>query len=168
MSHHSVLWGGNRTELDGPELKVGDKAPSNFTVIGNDMKPVRGAELAGKPRVVLSAPSVDTKVCDLETRRFNEEASKLGNVEIVMVTRDLPFALKRWCAAAGVERVRTVSDYKDRDFGNVYGVAAPSKGLLARAVFVIDAKDTIRHVEYVNEVATEPNYTAALEAAKSL
>src|SRR5262249_2548879 len=107
MAHHSLLWGGNRTELEGPELEVGDKAPANFTLVGTDMKPVTGADLAGKPRVVLSAPSLDTKVCDLETRRFNEEASKLGNVQVVMVTRDLPFALKRWCGAAGVERVRT-------------------------------------------------------------
>src|SRR5262245_50304704 len=127
MAHHSVLWGGNKTELEGPELKVGDKAPSQFTVVGTDMKPVSGADVAGKARIVLSAPSLDTAVCDLETRKFNEEAAKLGKVDVLVVTRDLPFAQKRWCAAAGIDRVRTLSDYKDRSFGPAYGVAAPSK-----------------------------------------
>src|SRR5262249_15213813 len=146
MPYHSVLWGGNRTELEGAELKAGDKAPSNYALVGNDMKAVSGADLGGKARILLSAPSLDTAVCDLETRRFSEEASKLSKVNILMITRDLPFAQKRWCGAAGVERVRTLSDYKDRSFGPAYGVSAPTKGLLARAVFVIDASDTVRHV----------------------
>lgn len=164
----NVTWRGTPAELVGPELKVGDKAPAGFTVTANDMSAVKGAEVGGKPRIVLTSPSLDTSVCDLEARRFNEEAAGLPGVAVYHVTMDLPFAQKRWCGAAGVERVRTLSDYKDRSFGPAYGVWNPQRGLLVRAVFVVDKNDTIRHVEYVKEVTTEPNYAAALEAARAI
>jgi len=163
-----VTWRGNAAELIGPELKVGDKAPDGFTVSANDMSAVKGSELSGKARIILSSPSVDTAVCDVEGRRFNEEAAKLPNVALYFVTVDLPFAQKRWCGAAGIERVKMFSDYKDRSFGTAYGVFNPQRALLARAVFVVGPDDKIRHVEYVKEVTTEPNYGAALEAARAL
>jgi thiol peroxidase len=163
-----VLWRGNETETQGPELKPGDKAPSEFTVAANDMSPVKGSDLAGKPRIILTSPSLDTPVCDIEGRKFNEEAAKIPNVGIYFVTADLPFAQKRWCGAAGVDKVKTLSDYKERSFGPAWGTFAASKGLHVRAVFVVDKNDTIKHVEYVKEVTTEPNYAAALEAARTL
>ena len=165
---HTVLWRNTPIELSGPELKVGDRAPDNFALVANDMTPVTGRDLAGKARIVLCSPSLDTQVCDTEARRFNEEAARIPGVGVYFVTVDLPFAQKRWCGAAGVERVRTLSDHKDRSFGPAYGVWAAGKGLLARAVFVIGKDDRLRHVEYVKEVTTEPSYAAALEAARSL
>jgi thiol peroxidase len=163
----AVLWKGTPTDVVGPELKPGGKAPSSFTVTGNDMSEVKGADLAGKARIVCSVPSLDTPVCDRETRHFNEEAARIPGIQVHVVSMDLPFAQKRWCGAAGVERVRTLSDYKDRTFGPAYGVFVPSKGLLCRAVFVIGKDDVIRHVEYVKDVGSEPDYKAALEAARA-
>ena len=163
-----VTWRGNPVELIGPELKVGDKAPDSFAVSANDMSPVKGSDLAGKPRIVLSSPSFDTGVCDTEGRRFNEEAAKLKGVNVYYVTVDLPFAQKRWCGAAGIDRITTLSDYKDRSFGTAYGVFNPQRALHARAVFVVGPDDKIKHVEYVKEVTTEPNYAAALDAARGL
>jgi thioredoxin-dependent peroxiredoxin len=163
-----VLWKGNPTDTTGPELKAGDKAPDAFSVAGNDLSAVKGSDWAGKTRIVLTSPSLDTPVCDIEGRRFNDEAAKLPGVHIHFVTMDLPFAQKRWCGAAGIERVKTFSDWRERSFGPAYGVLSPAKQLLIRAVFVIDKNDVIKHVEYVKEVATEPNYAAALEAAKSI
>jgi thiol peroxidase len=163
-----VTWKGNPTELIGKELVVGDPAPSNFTVVTNDMAKKPGAELAGKKRIVLSVPSLDTGVCDMETRRFNKEAASIPGVEVFTVSMDLPFAQKRWCGAAGIDRLTTLSDYRERSFGPAYGVLEKGRMLLVRAVFVIGADDKIRHVEYVKEVTTEPDYAAALEAAKKL
>jgi thiol peroxidase len=165
---HKVLWLGNPTDLAGPELKKGDEAPSDFSLVGTDMQPVRGADLVGKPRILVTAPSLDTPVCDAEARRFNQEAVKVPGVLVLVVTVDLPFAQQRWCGAAGAQQVRTFSDYRDRSFGAAYGVLAPSLALLARAVFVIDANDVIQHAEYVGEVGSEPDYEAALEAARGL
>jgi thiol peroxidase len=164
----AILWKNNPTDLAGGELKVGDRAPTEFTVTANDMAAVKGSDWAGKARIVCAVPSLDTPVCDTETRRFNEEAAQIPGIEIFTVSMDLPFAQKRWCGAAGIQRVKTFSDYKDRTFGSAFGVYAPAKGLLARAVFVIDKTDVVRHVEYVKEVASEPNYGAALEAARAL
>lgn len=163
--HHTVLSRGNPVELQGPELKPGDIAPSKFTLTANDMKQVTGSDLAGKPRIVLCSPSLDTSVCDLEARRFNAEAASLSGVRVYYVTMDLPFAQARWCGAAGVENVKTLSDYRERSFGPAYGVLMPN-ALLARAVFVIGADDRLRHVEYVKEVTTEPDYAAALAAIR--
>ena len=107
-------------------------------------------------------------MCDLEIRRFNQEAAKIEGVTIYVLSNDLPFAQKRWCGAAGVDKVQTLSDYKDRSFGPAFGVFVPEKGLLVRAVFVVDKNDIVRHVEYVANVGTEPNYEAALNAAKAM
>jgi thiol peroxidase len=163
----NIKWGDALIELEGPELKAGDKAP-DFTVTGNDMKPVTLKDTTGKTRIFLSVPSLDTATCDTETRRFNTEAAKIPGAEIWTISMDLPFAQKRWCGAAGISAVKTASDYKKRSFAQAYGVFEPGRCLCARAVFVVDASDTIRYVEYVPVVGTEPNYDAALTAAKSL
>lgn len=153
--------------LVGPELKAGDPAP-DFTVVGNDMKPVKLSDSAGKVRIVSAVPSVDTPVCDKETRRFNLEAAALGSVEILTISTDLPFAQTRWCAAAGVDKVKLLSDHKDVSFGTAYGTLIKELRIESRAVFVVDQSGTIRYVEYVKEVADEPNYDAALAAARKL
>ena len=163
----AVTLRGNAMTLVGPEIKVGDKAP-NFTLTGNDMKPVTLADTTGKVRIIAVVPSLDTPVCDTETRRFNEEAAKLPNIEILTVSVDLPMAQKRWCGAAGVDKVRTLSDYRDRNFGTAYGVLIQEILLEARTVFVLDKDDTVCYVEYVKEVADLPNFEAALAAAQKL
>jgi thioredoxin-dependent peroxiredoxin len=162
----AITWGGNPTDLEGPELKAGDRAP-DFTLTGNDMKPVTLADTAGKVRIFAAMPSLDTKICDIETRRFNTEAAAIPGVEIWTVTMDLPMAQKRWCGAAGVDKVKTASDHRSASFGRGWGVLQPDKRLLARAVFVVDKEGVIRHVEYVKNVGEEPNYEAALSAARS-
>jgi thiol peroxidase len=163
----NVQWGGNPVQLAGDEVKVGQKAP-DFTATGQDMKPVTLADTRGKVRIFSAVPSLDTAVCDRETRRFNEEAAKLPGVEVWTVSMDLPFAQKRWCGAAGIEAVKTASDHKTASFGEAWGVLEPGRRLLARAVFVVDKDDTVKHVEYVANVGTEPNYDAVISAAKSL
>lgn len=152
--------------LLGTELKVGDKAPE-FTVLANDMSEVTLEDSKGKVRLFSVIPSIDTGVCDAQTRRFNEEAAKFENVEIITVSVDLPFAQRRWCAASGIDKVKTVSDHKDLSFGKAYGVAIEEMRLLARAIFVVDSNDTITYVEYVSEASNHPNYEAAIEALKS-
>lgn len=164
----AIQWRGVAMDLVGPEVKVGEKAPAGFSLVANDMSKVEASALAGKPRVVCSLPSLDTGTCDTEMRRFNQEATSLPGVTVYAVSMDLPFAQKRWCGAAGVERVQTLSDFRERSFGPAWGVFAPVKGLLCRAVFVVDASDVVRHVEYCPETTVEPNYAAALEAARAL
>ncbi len=163
----AVTLRGNPMTLAGAEVKVGDKAP-NFTLTGNDMKPVTLADTTGKVRIIASVPSLDTPVCDTETRRFNEEAAKLDGVEILTVSVDLPMAQKRWCGAAGADKVRTLSDYRDRNFGNAYGVLIQEILLEARAIFVVDKNDTVCYVEYVKEVSDQVNFDAALDATRKL
>ena len=163
----AVTMRGNPLTLVGPELRPGDKAP-DFKLAGNDLKPVTLADTAGKVRILISVPSLDTPVCDAETRRFNEEAGKLPGVEVLTVSMDLPFAQKRWCGAAGVTHVRTLSDYQDHSFGPAYGVLIKELVLEARAVFVLDKNNSLQYVEYVKEVAEHPNYESALAAAKKL
>ncbi|MFC5558302.1 thiol peroxidase [Ureibacillus thermophilus] len=154
--------------LLGNEVKVGDKAP-DFTVLANDLSPVTLKDSEGKIRLFATVPSLDTGVCDAETRRFNEEASKLGeDVVVYTVSVDLPFAQKRWCGAAGIDRVITVSDHKDLSFGKAYGVVIEELRLLARAVFVVDREGVVRYVEYVSETTNHPNYEAAIAAVKEL
>jgi thiol peroxidase len=164
-----VTFKGNPVALSGREVRVGDRAPE-FAAVDNGLAPVRLAEARGKVLILSAVPSLDTPVCDTETRRFNEEAAKLGaGVEVWTISMDLPFAQKRWCGAAGVSRVKTLSDFRDRSFGQSYGVLVkdgPLAGLDARAVFVVGKDGVVRHVEYVKEITTEPNYAAALEAAK--
>jgi len=156
---------GNPLTLVGPELKAGQKAPS-FTVVANDLKDVTLANSAGKVRLISVVPSLDTPVCDAQTRRFNQEAANLGDVAILTVSMDLPFAQKRWCGAAGVDKVQTLSDHRDASFGQAYGTLIKELRIESRAVFVVDRGDTIRYVEYVKEVGDHPNYEAALSAAK--
>lgn len=154
--------------LVGEELKVGDKAP-DFTVINNDLEQVKFSSFRGKICVISSVPSLDTPVCDLETRRFNEEAGKFSeDIVFLTISMDLPFAQKRWCGSAGVERVITLSDHRDASFGTAYGVLMKEVRLLARAVFVVDKEGTIRYIQLVGEIAKEPDYAPVLEAVKKL
>lgn len=166
----SVTLQGNPLSLGGSEVAVGQTAP-DFTVVNNDLQPVTLSEAQGKVIILSAVPSVDTPVCDTETRRFNEEAAKLGEgIEIWTLSMDLPFAQKRWCGAAGVEQVKTLSDFRDRAFAEGYGVLiadGPLAGITARAVFVVGKDGTLKHVEYVSEIANEPDYDAALNAAKA-
>lgn len=162
----SITFKGNPVTLIGNELKVGDKAP-DFTVLANDLSSVSLSDSNGKVRLISVVPSLDTGLCDQQTRRFNEEAAKLGNVEVLTISVDLPFAQKRWCGAAGIENVQTLSDHRDLSFGEAYGVLIQELRLLARAVFVIDSKNEVAYVEYVPEVTTLPNYEAAIQAAKA-
>lgn len=154
--------------LIGPELKVGDKAP-NFTVNKNLLTEVTLADYAGKVKLISVVPSLDTGVCDQQTRRFNEEAAKLGDsVTVLTISVDLPFAQSRWCGAAGIDKVETLSDYKTKSFGLAYGVVIKEFQLLMRSIFIVDANDTIQYVEYLPEMTEHPNYEAAIEAVKKL
>jgi len=163
-----VIFGGRPATLLGKELKVGDAAP-DFTLVGNDMRPVRLADFHGKVLVISSVPSLDTPTCDMETRRFNVEAAKLGpDVAILTVSMDLPFAQKRWCGAAGVDKVVTASDHRDASFGTGYGVLVKDVRLLARCVFVVDRQGVIRYIQLVKETGTEPDYAPVLAAVKGL
>ena len=163
-----VTMKGNPVTLIGPELKVGDRAP-DFTVVGNDLSQVSLESFRGKVCIISSVPSLDTPVCDMETRRFNSEASRLGDdVVVLTISMDLPFAQKRWCGAAGVDRVVTLSDHRDGSFGRAYGVLIKDLRLLARAVFVIDKEGRITYLELVKEIASEPDYEAVLAAVAKL
>ncbi|RXT03573.1 thiol peroxidase [Ammoniphilus sp. CFH 90114] len=160
-----VTFKGNPITLLGNEVKVGDQAP-NFTVLANDLSPVTLENSEGTTRIISVVPSLDTGVCDQQTRRFNEEAAHLEGVTILTISVDLPFAQKRWCGAAGIDKVQTLSDHRDLSFGEAYGVVIKELRLLARAVFVIDKNNKITYVEYVSEATNHPNYDAAIEAAK--
>jgi thiol peroxidase len=157
---------GRPLTLLGDEVKAGDPAPG-FTVIRTDMSPMDLAATAGKVRVFSVVPSLETPVCDQQTRRFNEEAAGLDGIVVVTVSADLPFAQQRWCGASGLENVLTVSDHRDLSFGMAYGVAIKELRLLARAVFVVDATDTVVHAEYVAAFDQHPDYGAALVAARN-
>ncbi|MCS7460147.1 thiol peroxidase [Paenibacillus doosanensis] len=158
----------NPITLVGPEVKVGDKAP-DFTVNKNLLEQASLADYAGKIKLISVVPSLDTGVCDAQTRRFNEEAAKLGdNVVVLTISVDLPFAQSRWCGAAGIDKVVTLSDYKSKSFGQAYGVLIQELQLLMRSIFVIDANDTVQYVQYLGEMTEHPNYEAAVEAVKKL
>ena len=159
---------GNPLTLVGKELKLGDPAP-DFEVLDNDLTPVRLSSFKGKVCVVSAVPSLDTPVCDMETRRFNDEAGKLGaDVRILTISMDLPFAQKRWCGAAGVDKVVTLSDHRDASFGTAYGVLIKELRLLGRAVFVLDIEGTVQYIQIVKEVTDEPDYDAVLAAVNKL
>lgn len=159
---------GNPLTLVGKALKVGEPAP-DFEVLDNDLTVVSLSSFKGKVCVISTVPSLDTPVCDMETRRFNEEAGKLGaEVRILAISMDLPFAQKRWCGAAGVDKVVTLSDHRDASFGTTYGVLIKELRLLARAVFVLDREGTVRYIQIVKEVTDEPDYNAVLEAVNKL
>ncbi len=163
-----VTMQGNPLTLIGKELKVGDAAP-DFDVVDNDLKPFKLSSLKGKVVVISAVPSLDTSVCDTETRRFNKEADALGdNVKILTISMDLPFAQKRWCGAAGVNNVMTLSDYQSASFGTAFGILIKGLHLLARVIFVVDTKGVIRYIQYVKEATHEPNYDEVLAAVKKL
>jgi len=163
-----ITFKGNPFTLLGAEIKVGAKAP-DFTVVDNSLTPVTLATYSGKIKVISAVPSLDTPVCDTETRRFNQAAAGLPeNVVVLTVSLDLPFAQKRWCGAAGIDRVTTLSDYQERSFASAYGILIKELKLLARAVFIIDADDTVRYIQIVPEVTSEPDYAAVTGAVKSL
>jgi thiol peroxidase len=164
---NAVTLKGNPFTLIGPELSVGDQAP-DFSLVGVDLKPVQLGETEGKVRILSVVPSLDTPVCDAMTRRFNKEATELADVKIYTVSMDLPFAQTRWCAAAGVKNIVMLSDHKDGSFGESYGTLIKELRLDARAIFVIDSNNVIRHVEYVGEIADQPDYEAALTVVRQL
>jgi thioredoxin-dependent peroxiredoxin len=157
----------NPITLIGKEVKVGDTAP-DFTVLANDLSPVTLQDSKGKTRLISVVPSLDTGTCDAQTRKFNESAAELGeDVVILTVSNDLPFAQKRWCAAAGIDSVQTLSDHRDLSFGQAYGVAIEELRLLTRSIFVVDSNDKVTYVEYVPEATEHPNYEKAIEAVKA-
>jgi thiol peroxidase len=158
---------GNPKTLLGPELKAGDKAP-DFQATAQDLSAVRFYDSRGKVRLISAVPSLDTGVCDLQTKRFNEEAGKLPGVEIWTISMDLPFAQKRWCGANGVQNIKIVSDHNLASFGPAYGALIKDLRLLTRSIFVVDQHDVVRYVEYVPEVTTHPNYDAALAAVRAI
>ena len=158
----------NPVTLIGNEVKVGDTAP-DFKVLANDLSEVTLKDSHGKIRLFSVVPSLDTGVCDAQTRKFNEVATNLGgDVVIYTVSMDLPFAQKRWCGAAGIDQVITVSDHRTGSFGEAYGVLIEELRLLTRSIFVVDQNDKVTYVEYVPEATTHPNYDAAIEAVKAL
>ena len=163
----ATFQGGSLT-LVGPELKAGDKAP-DFKLIDTGLKAVTLADSKGKVRLVSVVPSIDTPVCDLQTKRFNQEASKLpANVAVLTVSMDLPFAQKRFCQEFDINKVKTLSDHRDADFGVKFGVLIKELRLLARAIFILDKDDNVKYVEYVKELGNPPNYDAALKALKEI
>jgi thiol peroxidase len=166
----TVTFKGSPVTLIGNEVKVGQAAPDFKIQKSADMGDYTLATSRGKTRIIATVPSLDTPVCDMEVKRFNEEATKLPNVEIVCVSMDLPFAQKRWCGAANVDKVITASDHRDASFGKNYGVlisGGPLDRVLARAIFVIGPDNKVKHLEYVGSIGDHPNYEAALAAAKA-
>lgn len=158
---------GNPLTLLGPELQVGAKAP-DFEAVDNSLQPVTLAGTGNKVRIFSVVPSLDTPVCDMQTKRFNDEAAKLSGIDIYTISMDLPFAQKRWCGSFGVDHIKMLSDHRNASFGENYGTLIKEWRVESRAIFVVDKDNVIRHLEYVKEVADHPNYDAALAAAKQL
>ncbi len=156
---------GNPFTLIGPELKAGDQAP-DFSLVDNALKTVTLKDTGNQVRIISVVPSLDTPICDAQTKRFNEEAARLPGVDILTVSMDLPFAQKRWCGAFGVDHVKMLSDHRDGSFGSNYGTLIKELRIESRAIFVLDGDNRIRHAEYVKEVADFPNYEAALAAVR--
>src|SRR5690625_760534 len=157
-----VTFQGNSVTLVGDEVKVGDQAP-NFTALSNALEDVSLADYSGKTKLISVVPSLDTGVCSQQTKRFNEEASKLDDVQVITISMDLPFAQGRWCAAEGVDNMDILSDHRDADFGQNYGVLIKELRLLTRSIFVVDEQDKVTYVEYVPEVTDHPDYDAVLK-----
>ena len=163
-----ITTAGNPLTLVGKEVKVGEKAP-NFVALDNDLSPVEFSSFSGKVCIISSVTSLDTSVCDLQTRRFNQEASSLGDdIVILTISMDLPFAQKRWCAAAGVDKVITLSDHRDASFGTSYGLLIKELRLLTRAVLIVDRDGIVRYVQIVKETSNEPDYESVLNAVREL
>lgn len=163
-----ITFAGSPVTLVGTPVKEGDKAPA-FTVTDASLQPVSSDKFDGKVRIISVFPSVDTSVCSLQTKRFNREASELGDqVAVISISADLPFAQKRFCAVEGIDRMYVYSDYNGHDFGRKYGFLIKELALLTRGVVVIDREGTVRYVEYVSEITEEPDYAKALDAARAL
>ena len=162
-----VTMGGEGLTLVGNEVKPGQKAP-DFEVLANDLSTVRLSSFSGKVCIILSVPSLDTPVCDTMTRRFNEEAGQLADIVVLTISMDLPFAQKRWCGAAGIENVQTLSDHRNAAFGEAYGVLIKELRLLARAVFVTDRKSILQYLQIVPEISDEPDYEQAIKIVRQL
>jgi len=163
-----VTFKGTKLTLLGPDLQIGEKAPP-FTVIDNGLKEVAFKDLGKSPKIISVTPSLDTPVCDAQARRFNVEAAKLpAAFQIINISMDLPFAIGRFCTSAGIDRVKTFSDYRHAYFGMAYGVMIKELRLLARAIFIIDSHDILRYKEIVPEMTHEINYDGAFDAAKNL
>lgn len=164
----AVTFQGAPLTISGNEIKVGDSMP-DITLIDNDLKPVKLSSFKGKVMLILSVPSLDTDVCSKESHRIDKEVSSWGGGGVTLVvSKDLPFAQKRWCGAMGAKSVKTLSDYKDGEFGQKFGVYVKEIGLLARAVFVVDQKGIVRYVHLVKEITNEPPYDEILAKAKQL
>lgn len=162
-----VTMGGNPVTLLGPEIKIGDRAPE-FTVLTNDLKPYTLKDAGDQVKIISVVPSVDTGVCQIQTTRFNKEADQLDDTIVLTISADLPFALKKFCSAQGIDKVITLSDHKDLSFGMNYGFAIEELRLLSRGIVVLDKDNIVQYVEYVPEVTDHPNYDKALEEAKKL
>ena len=170
MQEHSgaITMKGNPLTLVGPKLSVGDAAP-DLEVLDNDLNPVKLSSFRGNVCVLSVVPSLDTPVCDMQTRKFNDQAGKLSDdVVILTISMDLPFAQKRWCGNAEADKVATFSDHREAAFGEAYGVLIKELRLLARAIFVVDRQGTVQYIQLVKEVSEEPDYDAVLEAVKRL
>ena len=164
----AVTLKGTPQTVRGNQLKVGDKAP-NFTLDANDFTPVTLDDSAGKVRLISVVPSLYTGICDAQTRRFNEEAASLGDdIVILTVSVDFPPSQRQWCGAAGVDKVQTLSDHKDMNFGDAYGTHIVENRWEQRSIFVVDSDDVVRYVEYVPEIAQHPDYEAALTAVRDI
>ncbi len=163
----AVTLNGKPLTLIGPELKEGDKAP-DFDVVDTTMTPFNLEKTGNKVRIFSVAPSLDTPVCDAQTKRFNDEAAKLAGVDIYAISMDLPFAQQRWCNSFAVDRVKMLSDHRNASFGTNYGTLIKELRIESRAIFVLDRDNILRHVQYVKEVTDFPDYEAALKAARSL
>mgnify|MGYP006292606879 CR=1 FL=1 len=164
----AITFKGGPLTLVGDEVSVGQKAP-DVTVLANDLSPVQLSSFQGKVVVISCVPSLDTPTCDTETRRFNEEATKLSDdVKVLTISMDLPFAQARWCGAAGVSNVQTLSDHRDASFGTAYGVLIKELRLLTRAIFVVDREGTIQYIQLVEEISNEPDYGEVVDAVKKL
>ncbi|MDQ6467486.1 thiol peroxidase [Exiguobacterium acetylicum] len=161
---HMATFKGNPITLQGTAVQVGQTAP-DFQVLANDLSPVTRDTYQGV-RIISVVPSIDTGVCDAQTRKFNEEAAKIEGVTVMTISNDLPFAQRRWCASSGLDQVVTLSDHRDLSFGTQYGVAIEELRLLARSVFVLDSNNEITYVEYLEESTDEVNFEAALAAAR--
>ncbi|HMO16790.1 MAG TPA: thiol peroxidase [Oligoflexia bacterium] len=165
-TNQKITLHGNPIEVSGKSLKVGDKLP-DFLLSNQDLKDSKLSDYSGKILVLSVVPSIDTPVCQVQTRRFNEEAIKLSDkVAILTISRDLPFAQKRWCGAEGIERIECLSDYKYRSFGKSYGADIENIGLLARAIFIADSSQVLRYVDYVDEISHEPDYDSVIRVIK--
>lgn len=158
---------GNPLTLIGNEVDVGQSAP-DATLVANDLSEVKLSSFKGKKVILSVVPSLDTPICDLQTKRFNQEVAKLNDTAILTISMDLPFAQKRWCGATGSDKIKTLSDHREGAFGQAYGILIKGLRLLARAIFIVDTKGTIQYKQIVPEVATEPNYNEVLDALKKV